>query len=94
MALFLRCISRPLLATVVMVALLRGLFPAYSPSMSVTQAAALLGAAVITGAVVYLAALAVLWALAGRPESAERVALEHVRGLISARRSDADGHAL
>jgi O-antigen/teichoic acid export membrane protein len=84
-AMFVRAITRPLLASVAMAAVLRITMPAHVPVMATSEAAWLLLGAVVLGAFLYVLALALLWLVARQPQSAERVVLERVRAMLVAR---------
>ncbi|TMH93357.1 MAG: lipopolysaccharide biosynthesis protein [Betaproteobacteria bacterium] len=84
-AVFARAITRPLTASVAMLAVLRAVMPAYSPSMTTSKAAWLLLGAVVLGAFLYALAMALLWLAARRPQSVERLVFERVRGMLVAR---------
>ncbi|MCX8004031.1 MAG: oligosaccharide flippase family protein [Burkholderiaceae bacterium] len=76
-----RALLRPLLAAIVMFAVIRlGMPPLPSQAPALTGLGLLL-LCVVGGAAVYAAALAALWFVAGRPAGAERMILEQVRAL-------------
>jgi O-antigen/teichoic acid export membrane protein len=81
---FLHAITRPLIASAAMVAVLRAVMPEYVPSMAVGEAAWLLFGAVVLGAILYVLAAALLWLAARRPQSIERIVFERVRAMLVA----------
>ena len=75
---------RPLVAAGVMAGTVRGLLPAYDPSMSMRLAILMLIGGIVLGVVVYSSTLTLLWLLAGCPDSAERSVFGHVQRTVSA----------
>jgi lipopolysaccharide exporter len=82
---FARAITRPLIASIAMLAILRAIMPAYSPSMATSEAAWLLVGGVALGACLYALAMALLWLAAGRPQSVERLVFERASAMLVAR---------
>jgi O-antigen/teichoic acid export membrane protein len=80
---FARATLRPALASILMAMIVRWLLPVYERSMSIEHAASLLAAAIAIGVVVYASIVGLLWMAAGRPVSAERIALERIRNTVS-----------
>jgi O-antigen/teichoic acid export membrane protein len=81
---FLHAITRPLIASAAMVAVLRAVMPEYVPSTTVGEAAWLLFGAVVLGALLYVFAVTLLWVAARRPQSVERLVFERVRAMLVA----------
>ena len=84
-AVFARAITRPLTASIAMLAVLRAVMPAYSPSMATSEATWLLLGEIVLGAFLYVLAMVLLWLAAGRPNSVERLVFERVRAMLVAR---------
>jgi O-antigen/teichoic acid export membrane protein len=84
-AVFVRAIMRPLTASVAMLAVLRAVMPAYSPSMAASEATWLLLGAIVLGAFLYALVMALLWLAARRPNSVERLVFERARAMLVAR---------
>ena len=84
---FLRGIVRPLVASAVMVLVLRGVVPSHDPSMTLGQASALLAGAVALGVLVYAAGATLLWFATGRPRSVEVLFFERARAILAAKAS-------
>jgi len=80
---FARATIRPALASILMAMIVRWLLPVYERSMSIEHAASLLAAGIAIGIVVYASIVGLLWIAAGRPVSAERIALERIRNTVS-----------
>jgi O-antigen/teichoic acid export membrane protein len=77
---FARAVVRPLLASALMLLVVRGVLPTYEGSMSLERAAALLAGGVALGVAVYAGAIAFLWMLMGRPLGVEHKLFEHLHG--------------
>jgi lipopolysaccharide exporter len=73
-----RAISRPLLAAVLMVCVVRFALPHYVPGMPTARAALWLVFGVALGAITYVAVISGLWVCMGKPEGAERRVLDLV----------------
>ncbi len=76
---FLRAITRPAIASILMAWIVRMVLPAYELSMSTRHAASLLIGGAALGVAVYAVAIGLLWLQAGRPASAERLVLARIR---------------
>jgi lipopolysaccharide exporter len=81
---FARALVRPLLASLLMLLVVRGVLPAYESSISFERAAAFLGGGVALGVVVYTGTIGLLWVLMGRPVGVEHKLFERVRRTVSA----------
>ena len=81
---FLQAIARPLIASAAMVAVLRAVLPAHTPSMAMREAVGLLLGAVALGAILYATAVTLLWFAARRPPSVERFVFERARMMLGA----------
>ena len=68
--------GRPLMASVVMVAVIRLTLPAWTAQMTPLAATSWLVAGVVIGVSVYLFSMLFLWYAAGRPDGTERVVLD------------------
>jgi O-antigen/teichoic acid export membrane protein len=79
---FVQAITRPLVASAAMVAILRSVTPVHAPSTGVGEAAWLLLGAVVLGAILYTLGVALLWLAARRPQSVERLVLERARAVV------------
>lgn len=71
--LFLRATARPVLAALVMAAVVRASMPTYNVAAPIQQAIVWLVLGIAIGVLVYCAAIYLLWLLAGRPEGAEKL---------------------
>ncbi len=76
---FLRAVSRPVAAALVMAVVLRWVLPSRVAAIPGFGSLAWLVGAVCAGACVYVAALFGIWYAVGRPDGPERMALERVR---------------
>jgi lipopolysaccharide exporter len=85
-AIFGRSITRPLLASVVMVVILHLGMPAYSPAMPPSEAIGSLLVEVLLGALLYSFSLGAFWLIAGRPASVERLVYERLSSTLSLKR--------
>jgi O-antigen/teichoic acid export membrane protein len=85
---FARAVVRPLLASVLMLLVVRGVLPAYESSMSLERAAALLAGGVALGVVVYAGTIGLLWVMMGRPVGVEHKLFQHIRGQSAQRAAD------
>ena len=83
--LFLRAVSRPTVASLVMVAAVRGFLPDYVATEPVFNSAMWLGGGVALGAAVYLLTMLAMWIVLGRPAGAEQLLFEKVQNRIRAR---------
>jgi O-antigen/teichoic acid export membrane protein len=81
---FARAVVRPLLASILMMLVVRGVLPAYESSMSFARAAALLAGGVALGVAVYAGTIGLLWVLMGRPVGVEHKLFERIRRTVSA----------
>lgn len=83
---FVRAISRPLVASFVMVLAVRALLPELDPTSGVAVMGGWLAVGVVSGAGIYCAAVAMLWLVAGSKVGAEQLVWERgtelVRGWI------------
>jgi lipopolysaccharide exporter len=90
---FLRALVRPSVSSVLMVLVVRGMLPAYSPAMPTATAAFWLSGTVLSGAIAYAAFELLLWIAAGRPAGVERLILDQIRigraSWLAQRRSEA-----
>jgi lipopolysaccharide exporter len=84
---FVRAIIRPGLASLLMILIVRWVFPDYERSMAMEHAAFLLIGGVGLGIAVYTGAVWLLWVMAGRPDSAEHHVLDRIRTAFSNRLS-------
>jgi len=80
---FARAFVRPVLGSILMIAVVRWVLPTYERSMSMQAAISLLIGGAALGIAVYASVVWVLWVLAGRPVSAEHIVLARVRNLFS-----------
>lgn len=80
---FVHAVVRPVIASAVMVLVVRSVLPVYSTAMPALHATAWLVTGVVLGAIIYLVVSLILWLAAGRPMSAERLILENVRGRLA-----------
>jgi O-antigen/teichoic acid export membrane protein len=81
---WIRAVMRPVLASALMVAVVRLVTPPYALGMSNGHAGLVLAGDVAVGAVTYLASMLALWALMGRPDGAERQVLSRVQSRVPA----------
>lgn len=82
--LFFRASIRPVLASAIMVMIVRWILPVYGDVISVQYASLLLICGVALGAAVYATALVSLWLIAGRPiVSAEYIVFERIRSTLA-----------
>ncbi|MGE0428263.1 MAG: lipopolysaccharide biosynthesis protein [Hydrogenophaga sp.] len=81
-SLFLRSISRPVLACTAIALLVPALLPAHQSSMGVLECLQWLVAGGAIAVFVYALAILAAWALAGRPDGAERIVLRQARGVL------------
>ena len=80
---FMRAIIRPGLASILMILIVRWVLPDYERTMAMEHAASLLIGGVALGVAVYTGAVGLLWVIAGRPDGAERHALDRIRTVAS-----------
>jgi lipopolysaccharide exporter len=80
---FARAVVRPLLASILMLLVVRGMLPAYESSMSFERAAAFLAGGVALGVAVYVGTIGLLWLLMGRPVGVEHKLFERIRQTVS-----------
>lgn len=90
-ALFVRAITRPLVASVVMAVSVRAALPAFSPDAPAGGLIGWLLAGIGLGVISYVAAVIALWRLAGAPPGAERLVSERARAIMLARFSSPTG---
>lgn len=83
----LRAVSRPLLAALPAVLLVRLLVPAAETATSFFGHLVLLAAASIVAGATYAGTVFLLWHAAGRPAGAERAVIDRIAGFLAARRS-------
>lgn len=84
---FLRGIARPLLASAVMVLVLRHALPMADASSGVAWQALLLVYSIALGAIVYAVVILAAWLALGRPAGAEQIALDQLRRVIASKRA-------
>ena len=80
---FMRATIRPVLAAIVMAAIVRWFLPEYTLQMSVTQTVGWLAAGISIGIVVFIASAALLWRVAGKPASAEGLVVDRVQKILA-----------
>jgi len=85
--LFLGAIARPMLASVVMLLVLRHVLPVADALTGAIWQALLLVFAVVLGAVVYTTVMTVTWLALGRPRGAEQIALDQMRRALARKRT-------
>jgi lipopolysaccharide exporter len=79
---FVRAVVRPLLASILMLLVVRGVLPPYESSMPFERAATLLAGGVALGIVVYAGTIGLLWVLMGRPVGVEHKLFERMRQTV------------
>jgi PST family polysaccharide transporter len=80
--LFLRAVNRPVLGILVMSIAVRGVMPDFSSAVPTHLAVGWVVVGTLLAVTVYVAAVLLAWALAGRPEGAERIACEFMKQRI------------
>ena len=88
---FMRAISRPLLAALAMAGTLGVALPSYKSEMPASEVVWLLVVGIVSGAIVYGFTLVSLWLIAGRPAGAECLAYERLQEFILARKTQGVG---
>jgi lipopolysaccharide exporter len=82
---FLKAITRPVIAAAMLVVTVRAMLPAYEPAMGFVVSLGWLVAGVVLAVSTYIATVAVAWQLLGRPPGAEQMLLERARALWARR---------
>ena len=77
-AVFITAIARPLVAALLMAALVRWVLPPYSASMAFGTLITWLGTGIALGAAAYVVLAAALWLAMGRPAGAERMVMQRL----------------
>lgn len=85
---FMKAITRPLIAALLMVLALRWVLPPADTPLALGEAALWLGVGCVLGVCVYAAALFALWHLMRRPPGPEQMVLTRLRGWLDARRGE------
>ena len=79
---FLGAALRPMIASLIMIFAVYAFLPVYSGTQSTLEAASWLGGGVAVGVTTYVAAILMMWLLLLRPDGAERMLFDKIRGQI------------
>jgi lipopolysaccharide exporter len=83
--LFVRSIRRPVMGMLAMSVSVRGIMPAFDPAMPTALAVGWLVGGGILALAIYAAVVLLAWTVSGRPDGAERIALDFIRQQLHAR---------
>lgn len=82
---FLFSIIRPVVGSLVMIAVVRSILPEYTPAQTMGDSILLLATGIAAGASTYVATIFIMWHLLGRPAGAEQLVWAKASGIIKAR---------